>query len=249
MIDLSVVIPAYNEALRLPSTLKSVHSFLAETFAQFEIVVVNDGSTDATSQVVTEFAKHHDGLRLIAYEVNKGKGHAVRVGMLAAGGELILMNDADGSSPIQEVVRLKQAVLEGADVVIGSRAKADPSRTVKALAYRTYMGNTFNRIVQWLLLPGLHDTQCGFKLFKRAVAHEVFSCSRVDDYAFDVEVLYIAKCKRYKIVEVAIDWTNVTGSKVNVLVDSARMLLQVLKVKLMSLGGQYKRTTNIETII
>jgi len=161
--------------------------------------------------------------------------------MLAASGSLILMNDADGSSPIQEVSRLKEVMDSGADIVIASRAKEDPTRVVKALAYRTYMGNTFNSIVQWLLLPGLKDTQCGFKLFKRPVAQDIFSCARIDGYAFDVEVLYIAKCRNYKIVEIAIDWTNVTGSKINVLIDSAKMLYQVIKVKVNSMSGHYRQ--------
>lgn len=244
MIDLSVVIPAYNEELRILPTLESVHAFLSGQFPRFEIIVVNDGSKDATSQVVTDFAKHHEGVRLISYDINKGKGCAVRTGMLASGGNLILMNDADGSSPIQEVMRLKEAMLNGADIVIGSRAKPDPQRVVKALAYRTYMGNTFNRIVQSLLLPGLYDTQCGFKLFKRPVAQDIFSRSRVNGYAFDVEVLYIAKCRNYKIVEVAIDWTNVAGSKVNIVIDSAKMFFQVIKVKLNSMSGLYRQAPN-----
>jgi dolichyl-phosphate beta-glucosyltransferase len=246
MLELSVVIPAYNEESRILPTLESVHAFLSKHFADFEIIVVNDGSKDSTSQVVTDFARHHEGVRLIAYEVNKGKGYAVRAGMLAASGNLILMNDADGSSPIQEVLRLKEAMLDGADIVIASRAKPDPTRVVKALAYRTYMGNTFNGIVQWLLLPGLKDTQCGFKLFKRPVAQDIFSCARIDGYAFDVEVLYIAKCRNYKIVEIAIDWTNIAGSKVNVLIDSTKMLFQVIKVKLNSMCGHYKRSAKSE---
>src|SRR5579883_3429911 len=130
MIDLSVVIPAFNEESRILPTLESVHAFLTRNFPAFEIIVVNDGSQDSTSQVVTEFAKHHDHVRLIAYEVNKGKGYAVRVGVLAASGKLVLMNDADGSSPIQEVLRLKEAIDNGADIVIASRAKEDPTRVV-----------------------------------------------------------------------------------------------------------------------
>jgi dolichyl-phosphate beta-glucosyltransferase len=246
MIDLSVIIPAYNEELRILPTLESVHAFLSGHFPRFEIIVVNDGSKDATSQVVTDFARHHEGVRLITYDVNKGKGYAVRTGMLAADGNLILMNDADGSSPIQEVMRLKEAVLSGADVVIGSRAKPDPQRVVKALAYRTYMGNTFNRIVQSLLLPGIYDTQCGFKLFKRPVAQDIFSRARINGYAFDVEVLYIAKCRNYKIVEIAIDWTNVGGSKVNVLIDSVKMLFQVIKVKLNGMASLHSKSPNVK---
>ena len=240
MIDLSVVIPAYNEESRLLSTLESVWRFLSEYGCTFEIIVVNDGSKDGTAQLVQEFAKHHDNVRLISYDINKGKGYAVKAGVLAAFGNFILLDDADGSSPIDEVVRLKEAILNGADIAIGSRAKPDPSRTVKALAYRTYMGVTFNCIVQSLLLPGLYDTQCGFKLFKQEVAKNVFSASRINGYGFDVEILTIDKGKHYKIEEIAINWTNVAGSKINMFCDSAKMLTEVLKIRWFSQLGIYR---------
>lgn len=249
MIDLSVVIPAYNEEPRLLPTLESTYELLTAHFPAFEIIVVNDGSKDGTRQLVTEFAKHHPGVRLISYETNKGKGHAVRVGVQAAQGDLILMNDADGSSPISEVLHLREVLSEGADIVIGSRNKSDPSTVVKALPYRTYMGNTFNLIVQWMLLPGLYDTQCGFKLFKRPVAKDIFSASRIDGYAFDVEILYIARRRNYRIEEVAINWTNVAGSKINVVLDSAKMFTQVLKIKLNSKLGLYKERSKSEVAV
>jgi dolichyl-phosphate beta-glucosyltransferase len=237
---LSIVIPAYNEENRLPVTLASVHSFCAQEPFDFELIVVNDGSKDGTTGVVEEFAKHHDGIRLITYEVNQGKGHAVKVGVLAAQGDVILLADADGNAPIEELTRLRDAISSGADIAIGSRAKPNSETVVKALAYRTFMGNTFNRIVQSLLLPGIHDTQCGFKLFKRQPAHDVFSASRIKGYAFDVEVLYIAKLRHYKIAEVPVNWHNVSGSKVNVVVDSLKMLGEVLKIYFGSLVGRYK---------
>lgn len=244
MPELSVVIPAYNEEHRLPSTLESVHRFLITRGRPFEIVVVNDGSKDNTAGVVEVFASHHECVRLLTYADNQGKGHAVRTGVLAAKGELVLINDADGSSPIEELERLVTAIDAGADVAIGSRAKPDDSRVVKALAYRKYMGNTFNTIVQSLLLPGIMDTQCGFKLFKAGVGREIFSLSRLDGYAFDVEVLYIAKIKGYKIAEVPIHWANVAGSKVNMIVDSLRMLLEVLSIKFAALTGKYNKEAN-----
>jgi dolichyl-phosphate beta-glucosyltransferase len=240
MLNLSVVIPAYNEESRLPPTLASVHYFLSEYQANFEIIIVDDGSTDATASMVKEFAAHHDSVRLISYRPNRGKGYAIRTGVLAANRELILINDADGSSPIEEIVRLEWVLQKGADLVIGSRAKPDATRAVKALAYRTHMGNTFNTIVQSLLLPGIRDTQCGFKLFKQKVARDIFSAARIDGYAFDVEVLYIAKQRSYRIEELAINWSNVAGSKINILVDSARMLAEVMKIKLNSSMGYYR---------
>ncbi len=238
---LSIVFPAYNEESRLPSTLESVHTFCSEQAIDFEIVVVNDGSKDQTIAAVEEFARHHDFVRLISYEVNKGKGHAVRVGALSAQGDLVLINDSDGSSPIGEFLRLRSAIDGGADVVIGSRAKASGETKVQALAYRTYVGNTFNRIVQSLLLPGLEDTQCGFKLFKKAAAQDVFQSSTVDGYAFDVEILFIAKIRNYKIAEVPINWNNVAGSKVNVMVDSIRMLVEVIRIWINACLGKYRK--------
>jgi dolichyl-phosphate beta-glucosyltransferase len=239
--DLSVIIPAYNEERRLPATLESVYLFLSQSGHTFEILVVDDGSLDGTCDVVQEFASHHDGLRLVSYAPNQGKGCAVRTGMLAARGDYLLMNDADGSSPIEEVDKLLDALKGGADVAIGSRAKVDPGVVVKAQLHRKYIGNTFNLIVQKLLLPGIQDTQCGFKLFKRDVAQDIFAVARLNGYAFDVELLYIAKLRNYKIAELAINWTNTEGSKVNVLTDSPRMLAEVLRITLGAWTGSYRK--------
>lgn len=242
MPELSVVIPAYNEERRLPSTLDSVWTYLHGRGRSFEIIIVDDGSIDSTAQLVDDYAADHEGVRLISYHPNKGKGHAVRTGMLAAEGDMVLFNDADGSSPIEEVDRLEARVRDGgSEVAIGSRAKPDESRVVKALAYRKYIGNTFNVIVQSLLLPGIQDTQCGFKLFRRDVAQDLFSVQRLNGFAFDVEVLYIARIRGYSVDEVPINWTNVDGSKVNVLTDSPRMMLEVAKVALGAWTGRYRR--------
>lgn len=241
MIELSVIIPAYNEESRLPTTLESVYQFLSKRGRSFEIVVVDDGSHDNTSDLVLEFGKEHPEVRLLAYQPNRGKGYAVRSGMLAAKGEAMLIDDADGSSPIEEVGRLEQALAGGADIAIGSRAKPDESREVKALLHRKFIGNTFNAIVQSLLLPGFYDTQCGFKLFKRDAARDIFSVNRIDGFGFDVEVLYIAKMRGYKVEEHAINWANMEGSKVNVLIDSPKMLFEVMKVTLSAWFGFYKK--------
>jgi len=240
---LSVVIPAYNEEKRLPKTLESVYAYLKTTSYSFEIVVVDDGSLDGTVDMVQEFAKHADEetVRLVSYAPNQGKGFAVRTGMLAARGDYLLMNDADGSSPIEEVERLLEGLKPDNRVVIGSRAKEDPTAKVNALFYRKYIGNTFNLIVQSLLLPGIRDTQCGFKLFESKAAQHIFSVARLNGYAFDVELLYIARIHDYKIREVAINWNNAEGSKVNVLTDSPRMLLEVLGITIGAWMGTYKK--------
>jgi dolichyl-phosphate beta-glucosyltransferase len=241
MPDLSVIIPAYNEEHRLPSTLRSVYDYLAASGKSFEVLVVDDGSHDGTVDVVDQFARDHQEVKVLSYQPNQGKGHALKTGVLASKGDLVLIDDADGSSPIEEISRLEAGIAAGADIVIGSRAKPDPSRKVEALAHRKFIGNTFNAIVQNLLLPGFYDTQCGFKLFKSKVAHDIFAVSKVKGYGFDVEILYIARLRGYKTEEVGINWHNVTGSKVNVLVDSPKMLFDVLKIAIGSLFGKYRR--------
>ena len=240
MLDLSVVIPAYNEELRLPSTVEAMQKYLSESGLNFEVIVVNDGSSDGTVAVVQDLARHNEDIRLLSYEINKGKGYAVKTGVLSAKGNLILVDDADGSSPIEEFLRLKKAIDDGADIAIGSRAKANPERKVRALVYRKYIGNIFNKIVQSLLLPGIEDTQCGLKLFKQDVAKDLFSCSLIEGYAFDVEILYLAKLRGYVVEEVAINWTNVAGSKVNVVRDSIFMLIETLKIAMNGFLGRYK---------
>lgn len=239
MPQLSVVIPAYNEQSRLPATLESVYQYLMTRGHTFEILVVDDGSHDNTGDLVQSFANEHPGVRLLSYQPNQGKGHAIRAGILSAKGDLVLIDDADGSSPIEEVARLERAITGGADIAIGSRAKPDETREVKALAYRKFIGNTFNMIVQ-LLLPGIYDTQCGFKLFKIDVARDIFSVSQINGYGFDVEVLHIARIRGYQIAEVGINWHNVEGSKVNVLTDSPKMFIEVLRIAARSLAGRYK---------
>jgi len=241
MPELSVVIPAYNEEKRLAPVLESIISFFAGKGIDFEIVVVNDGSTDNTGALVKQFAVQHKQIRLIEHAPNKGKGYAIKIGVLAANGELILINDADGSSPIAEFDRLLASIKNGADIALGSRAKPDPACTINALPYRTYIGNTFNRIVQSILLPGIYDTQCGFKLFKKAAAHDVFSAATINGYAFDVETIYVAQLRKYRLEEVPINWNNIPGSKVNIFVDSLKMLIEVLKIKCNAARGKYSQ--------
>ena len=240
MIELSVVIPAYNEEKRLPSTLESVHTYLSNRRVNFELIIVDDGSTDGTVDVVKEFGKHHAGVRLLSYSPNCGKGRAVREGVKKSEGFRILFNDADGSSPIEEIEKLESALNKGFDVAIGSRAKPDETRKVDALAYRKFMGNFFNLIVQSFLLKGILDSQCGFKMFTQSAARSVFNVAREDGFAFDVELLHIARLRNYKIAEVPINWANVDGSKVNLVLDSSKMFLDVLKIKASSIMGFYK---------
>jgi dolichyl-phosphate beta-glucosyltransferase len=241
MVEISIVIPAFNEEKRLTKTLESVYAFLTEYGKEFEVIVVDDGSKDDTIGVVKEFAKHHDAIKLLTYSSNQGKGFAVRKGVEKALGERIIFNDADGSSPIEELIKLESSLQNGFDVAIGSRAKPDETRRVDALAYRKFMGNFFNFIVQTLLLPGIQDTQCGFKMFTKKAAKEIFKVCNENGFAFDVEVLHIAKVRGLKVDEVPINWTNVDGSKVNLVLDSSKMFLDVVKISLRSLFGYYSK--------
>ncbi|MCC7529513.1 MAG: glycosyltransferase family 2 protein [Candidatus Melainabacteria bacterium] len=236
---LSVIIPAYNEEKRLPSTLESVHNFLSESDRAFEIIVVDDGSSDGTVGVVNKFAADHCGVRLLTHSPNQGKGYSVREGMLKAEGDLLLLDDADGASPIAELIRLENAIKSGADIAIGSRAKPGDETVVNALSHRKHIGNTFNMIVQSLLLKGIQDTQCGFKLFKRDVAVDLFQIARLNRYAFDVEILYLARKRGYEIAEVPINWTNVEGSKINLVTDPMSMLFEIGKIYSGKMCGRY----------
>jgi dolichyl-phosphate beta-glucosyltransferase len=245
MPELSVIIPAYNEESRLPATLESVYQYLSGRGISFEILIVDDGSHDHTVNFVEGYARSHPGVRLLSYQPNQGKGYAVRTGILAAKGDLLLINDADGSSPIEEVEKLEMSIRGGADLAIGSRAKPDTSRQVEALAYRKFIGNTFNAIVQKLLLPGIFDTQCGFKLFRSHVGKDLFSVAAINGFGFDVEVLYIARMRNYSVGEVPINWHNVEGSKVNVLIDSPKMLVDVVRITFSGVLGRYKQLPEI----
>lgn len=224
----SVVIPAYNEAARLPSYLRQVTAFFDGRGDPYEIIVVDDGSDDATRDHVRELQASHDELRLIALPRNRGKGYAVRLGMVNARGTFRLFPDADGATPIGELERLERALQAGADVAIGSRALKDPAVSVQARRHRVWAGRVFSVAVSCLGLRGIADSQCGFKCFRGPVAEDLFRALRTDGFGFDVELLLLARRRRYRIVEVAVNWADQAGSKVKVLTDSPRMLAQIL---------------------
>jgi dolichyl-phosphate beta-glucosyltransferase len=230
---LSFVIPAYNEERRIVSTLLSVTTYLRARRIPSEIVVVDDGSFDGTARLVEEFAREHPEVRLLRKERNLGKGAAVRTGMLAARGGWRIFSDADGSTPIEEVERLLAAAAGGATVVIGSRAiGSEDTRTERRLG-RAVVGRIFAFFVNWWAVPGIADTQCGFKLFDRRSAEWIFERQRLDDFAFDVEILFLAQRHGLEIVEVPVNWSNVAGSKVDLLRDSSRMLWAVARMRKM----------------
>jgi len=231
-VELSIVIPAYNEALRLPSALLSTVDYLDRTGREYEIIVVDDGSTDHTAEMVEKFAKLRPKVRVMRLERNCGKGCAVRTGMLQGVGSYILFADADGATPIEEIERLYNVVKGGIDVAIGSRALRSKETTVKTHWHRKFLGQSFNRVVNYLVLPGIRDTQCGFKMFQRRAARFLFGKQRVNGFSFDVEILFLAQKTGMKIVEVPVNWSNIPGSKVNLVLDAARMFRDVLTFKL-----------------
>ncbi len=234
----SLVIPAYNEAERLPTTLAQLGRFLQGEAYQAEIVVVDDGSTDATATVVERAAAANPGVRLLRAP-HRGKGAAVRRGMLEARGDLRVMCDADLSMPAYELPKLLAPLAAGADLALATREGAG-ARRIGEPYLRHLMGRVFNALVRLLAVPGLHDTQCGFKAFTAASAETLFRCSTVDGFGFDVEVLYLARKRRLRLVEVPIAWYYQASSRVSPLRDTIRMVRDVLRVRYRDARGRYE---------
>ncbi|MCS7309837.1 MAG: glycosyltransferase family 2 protein [Armatimonadota bacterium] len=228
--SLSVVVPAYNEEGRLADTLPAMYSYLKEHYFPFELLVVDDGSTDHTPAIVQQFAQQHPEVRLISYQPNRGKGHAVRTGVLQAQGEWVLFSDADLATPIEELTRLAEKLREGYDIAIASRAAMGAQLVVRQPWYRELAGRSFNLMVQLLAVPGIHDTQCGFKLFRQQAAREIFSRCEENGFSFDIEVLHVAQRLGYRIAEVPVRWMHREGSKVRLLRDAVRMFLALLRI-------------------
>jgi dolichyl-phosphate beta-glucosyltransferase len=233
-VQLSVVIPAFNEAERLPRTLARLAAHLKGGGRSHEILVVDDGSTDETAAR----AREHADVAVVSNEGNRGKGYSVRRGMLLARGERRLMTDADLSTPIEELPRFLARMDEGADVVIASRAVPGARIEVHQPWYRENAGRLFNLGVRLLLLPGIHDTQCGFKLFTAAAARVAFSESRLDGFSFDVEALYVARRRGFRVAELPVTWRNDAASRVG-LRQGVRAFLDLLRIRGNARRGLY----------
>jgi dolichyl-phosphate beta-glucosyltransferase len=219
----SVVIPAYNEAARLPTYLKEVQAYFEGRDESYEAIVVDDGSRDGTADRVREVAAGRPGVIVHALDRNRGKGHAVRAGMARAVG--------DGATPIAEVARLEAAVAAGADLAVGSRVLEDPAVTRDVRVHRQLSGHVFNFLLRRLGVAPVLDTQCGFKLFRGAAAAALFPQVTTDGFGFDVELLMLARRGGFRVAEVAVNWADQPGSKVRVLREGPRMLLEVLAVR------------------
>jgi len=248
-VQLSVVIPAYNETRRIGPYLEAITAYLGRRGLSYELLVVDDGSRDDTAALVEQAGAQNSRIRLIRLPRNTGKGAAVRAGMQAARGGLRLFADADGATPIQELERLEAAIKDGADLAIGSRtlASRDSRYQVKARLHRTLLGNLFNRIVRHLGIQHIHDTQCGFKLFRQAVAQDLFSVARIDGYGFDLELLHVARRRGYRLAEVPINWSDQPGSKVLVIRDGLAMLREMLAVRRNDAAGLYRSKDEHQT--
>ena len=235
---LSVIIPAYNEERRLPKTLEQVFSFLAEQDYEAEVIIVENGSKDQTLKIAREFSANLPNLYVLHNE-QAGKGKAVKRGMLEARGEYRIFCDADLSMPIEEVARFLPPHSD-ADIVIASREVEGAVRYDEP-HQRHLTGRVFNFIIRLLAIPGIHDTQCGFKGFRADAAEDLFSHQSIEGWAFDVEILYIALMRGYKIVELPIPWYYREESKISVFRDSLKMLLDILNIRRKALQGQYAK--------
>lgn len=236
---LSVIIPAYNEARRLPKTLTEIDKYLSKQSYNYEIIVVSDGSKDRTAEVVQGLIPKIKNLRLIYNKENHGKGYVVRQGMMEALGEYRVFTDADNSTSIDQVKKMWPHFKEGADIVIGSRDIEGAVIAVPQSWIRRKLGDIFNLIVQIISgIWGIWDTQCGFKGMTRNAVETIFPKCKIDRWAFDVEILVIAKKSGYKIKEIPVTWINDPESKVK-LKGMIRMLFEVLQIRLNSIKGIY----------
>jgi glycosyltransferase involved in cell wall biosynthesis len=240
---LSIIIPAHNEAQRLPPSLDKIDAFLSRQDFSYEVLVVENGSTDDTFAIAESYVAKMPYLRVI-HEEQRGKGLAVRRGMLEAVGEYRFFCDADLSMPIEQVLRFIPPQLENGEVLIGSREVAG-SRRIDEPGYRHLIGRVFNTMVRWMVLPGLQDTQCGFKCFRGDIADKVFPLQTLGGMSFDAEVLFIARKMGYAIQEVPIDWTFNADSRVRLVQDSMRMAFDLLDIRLKSGRGAYDTQSKV----
>jgi dolichyl-phosphate beta-glucosyltransferase len=244
---LSVVVPAYNEEQRLGGTLERMCQYLSAQERPWELLVVDDGSKDGTAALVKRTSEKYPEVRLLVNERNRGKGYTVRRGMLAATGDAVLFSDADLSSPIEEVEKLIPMLEHGHDVVIGSRDIIGSKIEVPQPLHRRVMGYTFMVLRDWIAVSGFRDTQCGFKLFRKAAADQVFSQSRVDGICFDVEILAIATSLGHRMCEIPVVWRNDERSTVNPIGDPLKMFLDLFRIRFNILRGVYGKNAPVST--
>jgi glycosyltransferase involved in cell wall biosynthesis len=237
--QLSIVIPAYNEAARIERTLERVMSCVSGQGWDAEVLVVDDGSSDATPQIVERWMLDHPRLHLIQNDGNRGKGYSVRNGLLQAAGDVVMFTDADLSAPMEEAERLLAALADGADVAIGSRWMDRTRQTIHQPLYRRFFGRCFNWVTRAVMGLPFKDTQCGFKAFKRPAAQVIFRLQRIERWGFDPEILFIARKLGYEIREVPVTWGHDERSRMSYLKDGMKMLEEMAIIRGNSVAGRY----------
>ena len=237
----SIVIPAYNESARIPATLGRVIECVRSRGWLAEVIVVNDGSTDRTVEVVNEFARHAPEVRLIENPGNRGKGYSVRAGMLAARGGILMFTDSDLSAPIEEADRLFDAIASGADIAIGSRWLDSGRQTHRQPLYRQFFGRCFNFVTRLVMSLPFADTQCGFKAFTHDAAQTVFQLQTIEGWGFDPEILFIALKRGYRVKEVPVTWAHDERTRMRYLKDGIKMLKEMAIIRWNALTGHYAR--------
>ncbi|HSE42126.1 MAG TPA: dolichyl-phosphate beta-glucosyltransferase [Acidobacteriota bacterium] len=230
-ISLSVVIPAFNEENRIETPLPGVIQYLSNRFKQWEVIYSDDGSTDSTPQKLKQIQNNYPGIKIVRSEKNKGKGSAVKNGMAAATGDVVLFSDTDFSTPIDQVELLLSHLQNGSDVVIGSRGLPDSKVEIHQAWPRELMGKVFNRIIKTILPVQFMDTQCGFKLFNRKAVNLLVPRMSIEGFAFDVEMLIISQVHKLRVVEVPVVWRNILDSRVHPIRNSLEMLRDVTKIR------------------
>lgn len=231
LLDLTIVVPAYNEGQRIGATLDRIGEYLAASGSSWEVIVVDDGSRDDTLQVVAQASARHPAIRAAPLGENRGKGAAVRSGVMAARGRMVLFSDADLSTPIEELELLRTRIREGYHVAFGSRDTLGSKIEVAQPLYRRLMGYTFMVLRDWIAVSGFRDSQCGFKMFERTAAREIFSRAKIDRFSFDVEILMLGKFLGLKMIEVPVIWRNDDRSRLNPLSDPFRMFLDLFRIR------------------
>jgi dolichyl-phosphate beta-glucosyltransferase len=237
----SIVIPAYNESARIPATLSRVVDCLRSRDWSAEIIVVNDGSTDRTADVVNEIARQAPEVRLIQNPGNRGKGYSVRAGMLAAQGSILMFTDSDLSAPIEEADRLFDAIAAGSDIAIGSRWLESGRQTHRQPLYRQFFGRCFNFVTRLVMGLPFADTQCGFKAFTRDAAQTVFQLQTIEGWGFDPEILFIALKRGYRVKEVPVTWAHDERTRMRYLKDGVKMLKEMAIIRWNALTGDYDK--------
>lgn len=240
-LNFSIVLPAYNEASRIAASLDQILHYTGQYDGAIEVIVVNDGSSDSTADIVRHYALRHPSLRLIENPGNRGKGFSVRNGILHASGDVLLFSDADLSSPIQEMDKLFAALEGGADVAIGSRWVRKELQVIPQPLHRQLLGRMFNLALRVVLGLNFKDTQCGFKAFRRSAAQLVFTQLKIERWGFDPELLYLAKRAGLRIEEVPVGWAHAEGTRINPLRDGLRMFAELFQIRWNAISGKYRQ--------